>query len=274
MFTWDSLKLNIKPNDGGLTGMQGLEMKVCVIGLGTIGTPVLRYINEHGFQVYGYDLVERSIDEIETFTDWGKVPKCDVYVIAVSSNAVEDVCKKVSSRNKDSFVSIESTVKVGTCRKISENYGLRNLVHCPHRYWVDDPVTHGVKQRRVIGVVNEESLERGLEFYRLLKTPLHVCPTIEIAEMCKIAENAYRFVQIAFAEELRMICEEKKIQFDEVRKACNTKWNIEIPEARDGIHGSCLPQDIGFLSRLADCSPLTDGAILTDQNYKKWIKKR
>ena len=139
---------------------------------------------------------------------------------------------------------------------------------------MEEPVDHGVKQLRVIGAINEESLERGLEFYRSLKVPLHVCPTIEIAETCKIAENTYRFVQIAFAEELRMICEEKEIPFDEVRKACNTKWNVEILDARDGIYGSCLPQDIGFLSRLTDHSPLLDGAILTDQNYKKWIKKR
>ena len=248
-------------------------MKVCVIGLGTIGTPVVKYIHEHGFQVCGYDLIKKPIENVETFTDWEKVPRSDVYVVAVSSDNVEDSCRKISSKGKDSLVSIESTVPVGTCRRISETFDLPTLVHCPHRYWAEESVDHGVKQLRVIGAINEESLERGLEFYRLLKIPLRVCPTIEIAEMCKIAENAYRFVQIAFAEELRMICEEKEIPFDEVRKACNTKWNIEIPEARDGISGSCLPQDIGFLNRLADRSPLLDGAILTDQNYKRQRKR-
>jgi UDP-N-acetyl-D-mannosaminuronic acid dehydrogenase len=43
--------------------------------------------------------------------------------------------------------------------------------------------------------------------------------------MCKIVENAYRYVQIAFAEELRMICEALGLDFNEVRMACNTKWN-------------------------------------------------
>jgi len=249
-------------------------MKVCVIGLGTIGTPVVEYVHEHGFQVCGYDLIKKPIENVEIFTDWEKVPRSDIYVVAVPSDNVENACRKISSKSKDSLVSIESTVPVGTCRRISETFNLQTLVHCPHRYWVEEPVDHGVKQLRVIGAINEESLERGLEFYRSLKVPLHVCPTIEIAETCKIAENTYRFVQIAFAEELLMICEEKEIPFDEVRKACNTKWNIEILDARDGIYGSCLPQDIGFLSRLTDRSPLLDGAILTDQNYKKWIKKR
>lgn len=244
-------------------------MRVCVVGLGTIGTPAIKYINEHGFDVVGYDLVERSIDEIKTFTDWKRVPRCDVYVISVSSDNVENACKSICDKDKNSLVSIESTVPVGTCRKISNTLGLEALVHCPHRYWVEDPTNHGIRQPRVIGAINKQSLERGLEFYRSLDISLHVCPTIEIAEICKIAENAYRFVQIAFAEELRNICEEKEIAFDEVREACNTKWNIEILEARDGIFGSCLPQDTGYLKTLADRSPLLDGAILTDRIYKK-----
>ena len=249
-------------------------MRVCVVGLGTIGMPTIKYIHEHGFEACGYDLTKKSLDGIETFTDWKMVPESDIYVVAVTSDNVENVCREISSRDKSSFVSIESTVRVGTCRKIVETFGLRSLVHCPHRYWDEDPVNHGVRQLRVIGATNERSLERGLEFYRSLDIPLHICSTIEIAEMCKIAENAKRFVQIAFSEELKMICEERKIPFDEVRKACNTKWNIEILEARQGIFGSCLPKDIGFLSRLADRSPLLDGAISTDQNYRKWIKKR
>jgi len=250
--------------------MQG--PKICVVGLGTIGTPVLRYINERGFRVYGYDLVERSIDGIETFVDWGSVPECDLYVIAVSSVAVEAVCRKIASRNRDSFVSIESTVKVGTCRRISENCRLTNIVHCPHRYWVEAPADHGVNQLRAIGGIDKESLKRGVNFYRSLGVPLHVCPSIEVAEMCKIAENAYRFVQIAFAEELRRICQAKDIDFDEVRKACNTKWNVEILKAKEGILGSCLTKDIGYLRLMAEEAPLIEGAISTDKIYQRWIK--
>jgi hypothetical protein len=54
-----------------------------------------------------------------------------------------------------------------------------------------------------------------------------------------------------------------------VRKACNTKWNIEILEAREGIFGSCLPKDIRYLKVLTSRSPLIDGAILSDEIYRK-----
>jgi len=249
-------------------------MKICVIGLGTIGTPTIKYIHEHGMQVYGYDLIKKSIDGIETYTHWKLVPNPDIYVVTVSSNNVEDVCKMISEKDKNSFISIESTVQVGACRRISRTFNLQTLVHCPERYWVNEPLTHGIRQLRVIGAINEQSLKKGLEFYEALDIPIHVCPKIEVAEACKIAENAYRFIQIAFAEELRMICEDKDIPFDDLRAACNTKWNIEILEARDGIYGMCLPKDTGYLKNMADKlqTPLIQGAILTDENYKKWIK--
>ena len=93
-------------------------MKICVIGLGTIGTPTIKYIHEHGMQVYGYDLIKKSIDGIETYTGWKLVPKPDIYVVTVSSNNVEDVCKMISEKDKNSFISIESTVQVGACRRI------------------------------------------------------------------------------------------------------------------------------------------------------------
>jgi len=248
-------------------------MKVCVLGLGTVGIPTALYLHEHHLETFGYDVVEKSVKGVKTYSEWKKVPHADIYVVTVSSNSVESVCEQIAGKDKTRLVAIESTVKVGTCRKISNDLGLRNLVHCPHRYWAEAPKDHGVRQLRVIGAVNKKSLDNGLRFYKTLEIPLHVCPTIEVAEMCKIAENAYRFVHIAFAEELKLICDTNDIFFEEVRKACNTKWNTEIPEAREGILGACLPKDTGYLKSLADCTPLIDGAILTDQVYQEKAKK-
>lgn len=149
---------------------------------------------------------------------------------------------------------------------------MRRIGTTIYRITVEVARTHGIKQQRVIGAVNKQSLKKGLEFYHDLAIPVHVCPTIEIAEMCKIAENAYRFVQIAFAEKLRRICEDKNISFEEVRTACNTKWNTQILGAREGIVGSCLPKDVRYLKNMAKNVPLIEGAIITDEIYKKWIR--
>jgi len=247
-------------------------MKVCVIGLGTIGEPTAEHIHKHGFNVIGYDIIKKNLEDIETFVDWRQVPPCSIYVVTVTSDRVEDVCKLISKRDKKSFVLIESTVPVGTCRNIAKNHGLINVAHCPHRFWSEDPVNHGIKQLRVIGAINQECLEAAHKFYAKLDITLHACSSIEVAELTKISENAYRYVQIAFAEELKMICEEHNIPFEETREACNTKWNIDLLEARDGISGLCLPQDIRFLNRLSRQLSVLDGAIVSNRHYKRRLK--
>ncbi|GAG78558.1 unnamed protein product, partial [marine sediment metagenome] len=98
--------------------------------------------------------------------------------------------------------------------------------------------------------------------------PIIEVSSIEVAEMCKVTENAYRFVEIAFAEELHTICDNLGLPFEELRKAINTKWNINILEARDGIGGHCLPKDVRYLWTIIK-SPLLQGAITADETYKK-----
>lgn len=253
---------------------------VCVIGLGTVGYPTALYIFQQGFSTIGFDITEKDIKEFQTFTKWDNVPNnIDVYAITVNTDwkngkpnvsSVFDVSEKIANRNKDVLVAIESTVPVGTCRKISDDYGLKNMVHVPHRYWGGDPVNYGVRQNRVIGAINEDSLKNGLAFYNQLNIPLHLCPTIETAELCKVSENAYRYIQVAFAESLALICKENDVSFEELRKATNTKWNVEIFEARDGIGGVCLPLSIEYLRWMKKGkAPMLDGAISIDEAYKK-----
>ena len=244
-------------------------MKVCVIGLGTIGEPAAKHIQLQGIDVIGYDIKTKNIENLQTFTDWKQVPPCKIYVITVGSLFVDDACKLVAQTNIDALVLIESTVQVGTCRKLSKKHGLPHIVHCPHRYWAENPEEHGIKQLRIIGGLDPTSLGQAAMFYMQQEISVFGCSSIEVAELTKIAENSYRFVEIAFSEELKMICEKHGVSFDELRQSCNTKWNIELLEAREGIGGVCLPQDIGFLSQLSNPSSLLNGAILADKEYKQ-----
>ena len=266
-------------------------MLICVVGLGEIGLSTAKYSRDKGLKVYGYDINEDAAKRanqqgIHAFSEWQKVPEADVYVICVSTwnasgqpdlSAVFEISKKISSRtSKHSLVSIESTILPGTSKKIYNSifHGDVKLVHVPHRYWADDPVSHGVRQRRVIGAVNQDSLESGKEFYgNLLDIPLHEVSSIEESEMCKISENAYRYVQIAFAEELKMICEDLALDFEEVREACNTKWNTEILDAREGIQGKCLPKDRDSLSSLSGHNTLLEASKKVDEQYREWLRK-
>lgn len=267
-------------------------MKVCVLGLGQIGLPTAKYIVEKGLEVQGYDISKVAVERAENngitaTTKWRDVLPAEAYVICVSTllkgeepdlMPIFDVCEKIADKIElESLVSVESTIIPGTCKKLHEDIfkGHAALVHVPHRYWAEDPVRYGVKQERLIGAMNENSMAKGLIFYKdRLGIPLHAVSSIEIAEMAKVAENAYRYIQIAFAEELKLICKELGLNFENVQEACNTKWNIDILEARDGIGGHCLPKEIRYFASLSEYNILSKSAMAVDAAYRKYLKTR
>ena len=261
---------------------------MCIVGLGTVGLPTALHAAKY-FTVIGYDTNRKAVElsasqGVLATENWLSTPLSDIYVITVSTginegnepdvSAIYDVCGKIAEKEPEALVCIESTVPVGTSRRVAEKFGFKYVVHCPHRYWAGDPVDHGVIQKRVLGALNEESMEKGKWFYSKLKIPYYAISSLETAEMSKIAENAYRFVQIAFAEELKVICDKLGLPFDDMKAACNTKWNIEILEARDGIHGHCLPKDIRYLAYLGKEAPLLMGAIKADKQYKRAVNRK
>ena len=259
--------------------------EVCVAGLGTIGLPTAVYMMNHGVSVRGYDISESAVERaraagIQASTSPILLASGTVIVcVNTSMNSarpdvgpVEEVVKRVSGyvTHENRLVSIESTVPPGTSRELYRRLlGPKfRLVHVPSRYWGGDPEKHGVRQPRVIGGIDKPSLDAGVELYQeCLGIPLHTATSLEVAEASKVLENSYRYVQIAFAEEARAMLEGNGMDFAEVRSLCNTKWNIAIPEARNGIGGGCLPKDIRYLAALRGPHPLIDGAMKADEGY-------
>ncbi|MGB6671120.1 MAG: NAD(P)-binding domain-containing protein, partial [Candidatus Nitrosopolaris sp.] len=184
-----------------------------------------------------------------------------------------DIADRISREAKNgALVSIESTIPKGTSNKAFELLNHRlHVVHAPHRWYALEEKEHGVNQLRVIGGVCNCCLRLGVQFYdgnsasndekggvedsslsslsssnsslKSLGIPMHPVTEIEIAEITKVIENAHRYLQIAFAEELYLYCQANNINFPELRDALNTKWNVNILEPREGIGGHCLPKD-------------------------------
>ncbi|MDR2203107.1 MAG: hypothetical protein LBE76_02160 [Nitrososphaerota archaeon] len=113
-----------------------------------------------------------------------------------------------------------------------------------------------------------------MNFYKgQLGIPMYTVSSVEVAEMCKITENSHRYLQIAFAEDLKMMCNNIGMNFNELRAAMNTNWNVDLPEARDGIGRHCLPKDIRYVTSLTP-SILLSSAIEVDQKYRQWLTKQ
>ena len=125
---------------------------------------------------------------------------------------------------------------------------------------------------------------RGGGRIRSLGIPMHPVSEVEVAELTKIIENAHRYLQIAFAEELYLYCQANNINFPELRESLNTKWNVHILEPREGIGGHCLPKDTKmFLQFFSSSSPSPPSSLLravkskiitaameVDQDYRRY----
>lgn len=105
-----------------------------------------------------------------------------------------------------------------------------------------------------------------------LGIPMHPVSKIEIAEVTKIIENAHRYLQIAFAEDLYLYCQTNNINFSELRDALNTKWNVNILEPREGIGGHCLPKDTKMFLQSSKSikSKILTAAVEVDQDYRRY----
>ncbi len=285
--------------------------KILIVGLGQLGLPAARYVKEIGFDTYGYDInpkameiAERTVG-IKQATDFG-INNFDVYVINVSTHKPDDmsspqidgllsIVHKISREAKKdgALVSIESTVPKGTSKKVSEILNHRlHVVYAPHRWYALEEKEHGINQLRVIGGVCDCCLRIGLQFYcgnndggegriypttpyKNQKVAMHPVSEVEIAEITKIAENAHRYLQIAFAEELYLYCQANNINFPELRDALNTKWNVEILEAREGIAKHNLLKDTKmFLQSTSQRkSKILTAAMKVDKDYKRYRAK-
>ena len=211
---------------------------------------------------------------------------------------VERISKE--ARRDGALVSIESTIPRGTSARVFEMLNHRlHVAHAPHRWYALEEKEHGVNQLRVVGGVCDCCLQTAMQFYngtcssfiststatdvsssssssegmpKSLGIPMHPVSKIEIAELSKIAENAHRYLQIAFAEDLYLYCQENNLNFSELRDALNTKWNVNILEPKEGIGGHCLPKDTRMFLQSSKSikSKILTAAMEVDQDYRQY----
>ena len=263
--------------------------KILIIGLGQIGYSNAEYMTSRGLHVDGYDISKEAVARALKNKIIQKAAidfqGYDYYVICISTHRPEDMfvpyldgifelAKRLRLEGKTgALVGIDSTITRGTTQKIQKLLDHRlHVVHVPHRFYVHEREEHGVRQIRVIGGCDSCCMREGRHFYgNLLGIPLHPVSSPDIAELTKIVENSYRFLEIAFAEELKMVCDDASINFKELRKAINTKWNIKILDAKEGIGGHCLPKDSQMLidlSRNSIKSSVIRSAKMVDEQYR------
>lgn len=151
---------------------------------------------------------------------------------------------------------IESTSPIGTTDKMRDLIfskrpdleGKINIAYCPERVLPGNVMYELVHNDRVIGGIDEESTKTAIEFYKqFVLGELHGT-NARTAEMCKLTENASRDVQIAFANELSLICDKANINPWELIKLANKHPRVNILNPGCGVGGHCIAVDPYFLT--------------------------
>lgn len=193
--------------------------------------------------------------------------ECDAYFIVVPTpfkgnhqpdiSYVENATRMVLPLLKPGnlFV-IESTSPVGTTELMTELIyterpeikGNIHIAYCPERVLPGNVIYELVNNDRVIGGIDEDSTTHAIEFYsQFVKGQLHRT-NARTAELCKLTENSSRDVQIAFANELSMICEQAGINVWDLINLANKHPRVNILQPGCGVGGHCIAVDPYFIT--------------------------
>ena len=173
----------------------------------------------------------------------------DISFVEAATKAVIPFLKE------DDLYIIESTSPIGTTEKMMryiyterpELIDKLHIAYCPERVLPGNVMHELVHNDRVIGGVNETSTQKAIAFYKqFVKGELHQT-NARTAEMCKLTENSSRDVQIAFANELSLICDKADINVWELIRLANKHPRVNILQPGCGVGGHCIAVDPYFI---------------------------
>jgi len=173
----------------------------------------------------------------------------DISFVEAATKAIIPLLKK------DDLYIIESTSPIGTTetmasliyRERPELEGTLNIAYCPERVLPGNVMYELVNNDRVIGGIDDKSTKKAIAFYKeFIKGNLH-STNARTAEMCKLVENSSRDVQIAFANELSLICDKADVNVWELIELANKHPRVNILQPGCGVGGHCIAVDPYFI---------------------------
>jgi len=261
--------------------------KVCIIGLGYIGLPTAALLANKGYEVHGVDVVQSTVDtinrgeihivepELDTFVKSAvnsakliadiKPIEADVFILAVPTpfhegfvpniDYVISATKSIAPYVKEgNIVILESTSPVGTTDKVEEvlnesgvDTSKLYIAHCPERVLPGQIMRELVENDRIVGGTTPEATAQTVEFYKTFVSGEVLSTDAKTAEMAKLTENSFRDTNIAFANELSILCDKFDIDVWELISLANRHPRVNILQPGAGVGGHCIAVDPWFI---------------------------
>ncbi|BCD26149.1 UDP-N-acetyl-D-mannosamine dehydrogenase [Bacillus cereus] len=221
--------------------------------------------------------------------------EADIFILAVPTpfkdghkpdlTYVEAAAKTIAPviKNGD-IVILESTSPIGTTERVADwilaersdltiseemhsDKGRIYVAHCPERVLPGHILKELVENDRIIGGLDKESTKRTVEFYKQFVKGQILDTNARTAEMAKLTENSFRDVNIAFANELSLICDKLNINVWELIRLANRHPRVDILQPGPGVGGHCIAVDPWFI---VDAAPEEARLIHTARNVNDY----
>lgn len=289
--------------------------KICVIGLGYIGLPTATVFALAGKTVLGVDTnpdvvaslnqgqshvsepqlaqaVQQAVESGRFFATLRPEP-ADVFIIAVPTPlsphsqpdlryvqaAAESLAPVLANGN---LIVLESTSPVGTTERLAAEIRQArpdltelHFAYCPERVLPGKIMQEIYTNDRIIGGLSPLATEQAVGLYQIFAKGECVPTTARVAELCKLAENSFRDVNIAFANELSMICDRLQIDVWALIALANRHPRVNILQPGAGVGGHCIAVDPWFIvSQVPEQAKLIRTAREVNDAKPHWVLEK
>ncbi len=221
------------------------------------------------------DILVRSSVQSGNLRATTETEKADIFIVAVPTpfqgdhkpdlSYIKSTAKAIAPvLGKGNLVILESTSPVGTTEKLTEwmseerpdlsfpEFGINRiadvaLAHCPERVLPGNVVRELVENDRIVGGMTTQCAEKAREFYNIFVKGDCLITDSRTAELSKLVENSFRDVNIAFANELSLICDKLNLDVWELIKFANHHPRVNILQPGPGVGGHCVAVDPWFI---------------------------
>ncbi len=261
--------------------------KICVMGLGYIGLPTAALLANKGFEVEGVDINKSIVETInegnihivepglDKYVKKAVINKklhaslqpsiADIFIIAVPTpfhegfkpniDYIIEATKAIAPFvRENNIVILESTSPVGTTEKVGQTLQAEGIdiseifiAHCPERVLPGNIMNELVENDRIVGGIDRQSTIETIKFYEKFVNGEIFSTDSKTAEMAKLTENSFRDVNIAFANELSILCDNLNIDVNELIRLANRHPRVDILNPGPGVGGHCIAVDPWFI---------------------------
>lgn len=202
------------------------------------------------------------------------IPKPDLSNVFDAARSIASVIRP------GNLVLLESTCPVGTTEHvatlITEISGISteqfHIAYCPERVLPGRILHELIANDRVIGGLTPAATSAGQAFYASFCKGELLATSARTAELVKLSENSFRDINIAFANELSLVCHHLDIEVREAIRLCNHHPRVNILEPGCGVGGHCIAVDPWFIAAAAPhITPLIQAARNVNDTKTRWV---